>query len=156
MYKPNKNPLLEQTMTTGRLRHIDHLFKQNDARGAIKALKKNHILWYATDQNYGPKASIFVPFFGIQASTITSTTKFAKLTGATVIPFTQKRTNGGESFELTLHPAFENFPGKNEYEDALQINQFLENYLKQNPEDYMWLHQRFRNRPKDEPPIYPK
>jgi len=154
MYKPNKEPLLEHIMTKGRLRHLNKLLKQNEVRSTIKALRNNEIVWYAADQNYGSKSSIFIPFFGIQASTITATTKFAKLTGATVIPFTQKRTKNGQGLELTLHPALDNFTGENEEKDALQINQFLEKYLDQYPEDYMWIHQRFRSRPAGEPPIY--
>ncbi len=155
MYKPNKNQLVEAMTRQGRLRHVNKLLTRNDIRGTVKALKSNKIVWYATDQNYGSKAAVFVPFFGIMASTITATTKFAKLTGATVIPFTQKRVDDGKSYILELHPALENFPGESESEDASRINHFLENYLKQNPADYMWLHQRFRSRPEGEEDIYP-
>lgn len=155
MYKANKNPLIEDFMRQGRLRHIDKLVEQNDVRGAIKALKNQEILWYATDQNYGAKSTVFVPFFGIQTSTITATSKLAKMTGAVIVPFTQKRSNHQQSYELTLHPAITTIPGDSEQADARVINQFLENYLKQDPTDYMWLHQRFRTRPQGEPPIYP-
>ncbi len=156
MYKPNKNQLIEDFMCTGRQRHIKAVLQQNDVRGTIKALRKNEIVWYATDQNYGTKSSVFVPFFGIQAATITATTKFAKLTGATVIPFTQARSADGKHFELTLHPELDNFPSTSEAEDAARINLFLENYLRQQPADYMWLHQRFRTRPANEKRLYPK
>lgn len=154
MYKPNKNLLIETVMRQGRLRHAESLLRRNDLRATVKALKSNKIVWYATDQNYGGKKAVFVPFFGIQAATITATTKFAKLTGATVVPFTQKRINDGKQFLLEIHPALENFPGTDEVEDATRINLFLENYLKENPADYMWLHQRFRSRPEGEANIY--
>ncbi|MET1255593.1 LpxL/LpxP family Kdo(2)-lipid IV(A) lauroyl/palmitoleoyl acyltransferase [Aliikangiella maris] len=156
MYKPNKSPLTEKLMCRGRLKHVRQLLKQSDIRATVKALKNNKIVWYATDQNYGSKkSSVFVPFFGTAASTITATTKFAKLSGAMVIPMTQKRSQDGHNISIEIHPPLENFPGENEIEDATRINQYLENYLRENPEDYMWLHQRFRTRPQGEARIYP-
>ncbi len=154
MYKPNKNPLINQVMNEGRLNHLNGLLDRNDLRGTIRALKDNKIVWYATDQNYGGKSSVFVPFFGIQTATITSTTKLSKMTGATVVPFTQKRLDSDDEYELQLYPALDDFPGINEREDAKKINEFLESYLKKNPSDYMWLHQRFRNRPVGEASFY--
>ena len=157
MYKPDKDLLLESMMCRGRLRHLKSLIKQNDVRSMIKALKANKIIWYAADQDYGRnKAAVFAPFFGTPASTITATTKFAKLTGASVIPFTQKRINDGKEFLLEIHPPLDNFPGKDELADATQINFFLQEYLTKEPADYIWVHQRFRTRPPGEPSIYPK
>lgn len=154
MYKPNKNPLFEKAMCDGRTRHLKGLLDRSNVRGTIKALKKNDIVWYAADQNYGGKTTVFVPFFGVQTATITATTKLAKMTGASVVPFTQRRLPEDDSYQLTLYPAFEGFPGEDEQQDAARINLFLEDYLKQYPVDYMWLHQRFRNRPAGEPEIY--
>ncbi len=154
MYKPNKNPLFEKAMSDGRLRHLKGLLARDNVRGTIKTLRKNSIVWYAADQNYGGKTVVFVPFFGIQTATITATTKLAQMTGASVVPFTQRRLDGDDRYQLTLYPAFAPFPGDNEVDDAAQINLFLENYLKQYPVDYMWLHQRFRNRPAGEARIY--
>lgn len=154
MYKPNKNPLFEKAMCEGRMRHLKGLLARENVRGTIKTLRNNNIVWYAADQNYGGKTVVFVPFFGIQAATITATTKLAQMTGAAVVPFTQRRLEGDDRYQLTLYPAFDPFPGDNEIDDAAQINLFLENYLKQYPIDYMWLHQRFRNRPPGEAKIY--
>ena len=154
MYKPDRNLLVNKAMKDGRLNHLHGLIDRNDLRGAIRALRNNQIIWYATDQNYGGKNCVFVPFFGIDTATITSTTKLCKLTGASVVPFTQKRTDQADSYELELYPAFEDFPGESESSDAARINSFLESYLRQNPADYMWLHQRFRNRPEGEQPFY--
>jgi KDO2-lipid IV(A) lauroyltransferase len=154
MYKPAKNPLLDHVMCQGRERHIAGLLDRNNVRGTIKALKKNQIVWYAADQNYGAKTKVFVPFFNIQTATITATTKLAKMTGAAVVPFTQRRLDSPDSYQMTLYPAFDNFPGDDETTDAARINQFLEDYLNEHPIDYMWLHQRFRHRPPGEAPIY--
>jgi len=154
MYKANKNPLFEKAMRNGRLRHLKGLLDRNNVRGTIKALKKNQIVWYAADQNYGGKTTVFVPFFNIQTATITATTKLAKMTGAAVVPFTQRRLEDADSYQLTLYPALDDFPAENESQDAARINLFLEQYLKQYPVDYMWLHQRFRSRPEGEASFY--
>ena len=156
MYKPNKKNLLAETfMRKGRLKHIHGLLTQDDARATIKALKNGEIVWYATDQNYGNKKGTFVPFFGTKASTVTAITKFAKMTGAKIVPYTHKRSDDLKSLELELHPAWDDFPGESPEKDAERINLFLENFLKENPENYLWLHQRFRTRPEGEPLIYP-
>ena len=154
MYKPDRNPLVDKIMREGRLSHLSGLVERDDLRATIRALKKNKIIWYATDQNYGGKSCVFVPFFGIDTATITSTTKLCNLTGASVVPFTQKRTDHADTYELQLYPAFESFPGEDEISDAARINKFLESYLRENPADYMWLHQRFRNRPPGEQSFY--
>jgi len=157
MYKPNKkNLLLEAVMRRGRLRHINHLLTQDDARATVRALKNNQIVWYATDQNYGNKKGTFVPFFGTPASTITAVSKFAQMTGCAIVPFTHKRTEDYRGLTLQLHPALENFPGETPEDDALRINHFLEDFLRENPANYLWMHQRFRTRPPGEPRIYPK
>ncbi|WP_196138140.1 lipid A biosynthesis lauroyl acyltransferase [Aliikangiella sp. G2MR2-5] len=156
MYKPNKkSPLIEYMMRNGRLRHVHGLLTQDDARATIRCLKNGGTIWYATDQNFGNKKGSFVPFFGIKASTVTAITKFAKMSGASVLPVTNVRTNNYAGLEIEVHPAFENFPGENAEADALQINLFLESFLKQHPANYLWIHQRFRTRPEGEPPIYP-
>lgn len=154
MYKPNKDPLFNQAMCRGRLNHLDGLLQRNDLRGTVRALKNNKIIWYAPDQNYGGKSNVFVPFFDIPTATITSTSKLCKMTGAEVVPFTQRRLPASDSYELQLYPALENFPSGDDAKDATQINLFLENYLKKHPEDYMWLHQRFRARPAGEKSFY--
>ncbi len=154
MYKPNRNPLFDKAMCDGRLQHLKGLLDRDNLRGTIKALRNQQIVWYAVDQNYGGKTVVYVPFFGIQTATITATSKLAKITGAAVVPFTQRRLEQEDSYQLELYPAFESFPSESETQDATRINAFLQNYLEKHPVDYMWLHQRFRSRPEGEKPIY--
>ncbi len=155
MYKPDKNPLIEYFMVRGRLRHMTGLIQKQNTRRMLKSLKKNQVVWYAADQDYGiEKTSVFAPFFGIPASTITATTKFTRLTGAKVIPFTQKRVDGGKSYQLVIHPALENFPGANELADATRLNGLVEQQLRSDPSDYFWVHKRFKTRPEGEKSFY--
>jgi len=156
MYKPTKNKLVEHVMCAGRLRHIHALIKQDDIKGTVRALKNNQVVWYSTDQNAGTIGGVFVPFFGIPACTITALSRMAKMTGAAVVPFTHRRTHDGKGLELELHPALENFPGECPKQDAVRVNEFLEDFLRQEPANYMWIHQRFRTRPPGEPRLYPK
>lgn len=155
MYKPDKNPLIEYFMVRGRLRHMAGLIPKQNTRLMLKSLRKKQVVWYAADQDYGDeKTSVFAPFFGIPASTITATSKLAKLTGAKVIPFTQKRINGGKHYELAIHPALENFPSSSELADATRLNEMIEQHLKRDPSDYFWVHKRFKTRPKGEASFY--
>ncbi len=151
MYRPHKNPIFEHAMTSGRARVLEPVDRTN-IRKVVSALKKKKVVWYAADQNYGIKQGVFVPFFGIPAATITATSWFAKKGNAIVIPMTHRRSEKG--MEITIHPPFENFPSGDDTLDAITNMAFLENYLKQYPADYMWVHRRFKTRPEGESGVY--
>lgn len=154
MYRPHPNPLFDAQMLAGRQADARMVLARDDIRGTLKALKANLPLWYAADQDYGRQHSLFVPFFGTPAATITATSRFAKMTGAPVIPFTHRRLPGGRGFVLELHPPLADIPSGDDYADALSVNRFLEAYLRQYPADYMWLHRRFKTRPEGGAPVY--
>ena len=92
MYREHGNPLFDFIQRRGRERHnLDSLaVERDDVRGMLKLLRSGRAIWYAPDQDYGAKQSIFVPLFGIQAATVTATSKFARLGKALVMPFTQE------------------------------------------------------------------
>ncbi|MDH5432648.1 MAG: LpxL/LpxP family Kdo(2)-lipid IV(A) lauroyl/palmitoleoyl acyltransferase [Gammaproteobacteria bacterium] len=154
MYKSNKNEFVETLMRRGRLQHLNKLITHSNIRETVKSLKNNEIVWYAPDQNHGNHIKTFAPFFGIQATALDSTSRLAKISNAAVIPFTQKRSSDGKSFHLVIHPPLQGFPTDDTVADATKINQFLEGYLLENTEDYMWLHQKFRTRPNGEKNFY--
>ena len=128
MYREHRNALFDFFQRQGRERHNpDSLaVEREDVRAMIKLLRKGRAIWYAPDQDYGAKQSIFVPLFGIEAATVTATTHFARLGKARVIPFTQRRLEDGSGYRLVLHPPLEGFPGESEAADALRINQWVE------------------------------
>ena len=107
-------------------------------------LRAGRAIWYAPDQDYGRKQSLFVPLFGIQAATVTATTKFARLGRAKVVPFTQERLADGSGYRLVIHPPLEDFPGESEEADCLRINQWVEEAVSALPEQYLWAHRRLR------------
>lgn len=153
MYRPHADPVFERAMRAGRERHFP-LIPRDDVRGMLRWLKNGGAVWYAADQDYGAQHSVFAPFFGIPAATITATSRFAKLSGAAVLPFTHVRMTRG--IKLVLHPPLTEIPSGDEVADAGTANRFLESWLRQHPADYLWLHRRFKTRPAGEPSLYPK
>ncbi len=154
LYRRNEHAYIETKMTDGRSRFVQPIAREN-TREMVRWIKKNGFVWYAADQDYGRKQSIFVPFFNIPTATITATTRFVKLTGAPVIPMTQERIDG-KKIRITLHPPLQDM-GQDAEQDALTINQFLENYLTKHPAEYLWVHRRFKTRPNEsDTSFYPK
>lgn len=156
MYREHKNPLFDYVQRRGRERHnADSLaVEREDVRGMLKLLRAGRAIWYAPDQDYGAKQSVFVPLFGIEAATVTATTKFARLGRARVIPFTQQRLADGSGYRLVIHAPLEDFPGESETADCLRINQWIEEVLRECPEQYLWAHRRFKSRPPGAPKLY--
>ncbi len=158
MYREHKNPLFDFVQRRGRERHnVDATaIEREDVRAMIKVLRAGRAIWYAPDQDYGPKQSLFVPLFGIVAATVTATTKFARLGKARVVPFTQKRLEDGSGYRLVIHSPLEAFPGESEEADCLRVNQWAERAIRECPEQYLWAHRRFKTRPEGEPKLYKK
>ena len=156
MYREHRNPLFDFVQRRGRERHnLDATaIEREDVRAMIKVLRNGRAIWYAPDQDYGPKQSIFAPLFGVQAATVTATTKFARLGRAIVLPFTQMRLPNGQGYRLTIHPPLEGFPGENEEADCLLVNGWVERAIATCPEQYLWAHRRFKTRPPGEPKLY--
>ncbi|MCY1423891.1 Lipid A biosynthesis lauroyltransferase [compost metagenome] len=156
MYREHKNPLFDYIQRHGRERHnLDaSAIERDDVRGMLKVLRAGRAIWYAPDQDYGRKQSIFVPLFGVPAATVTATSKFARLGKARVVPFTQQRLADGSGYRLTIHPPLADFPGDSEESDCLRINQWIEQAVRQCPEQYLWAHRRFKTRPEGAPKLY--
>ncbi|RMT81546.1 lipid A biosynthesis lauroyl acyltransferase [Pseudomonas viridiflava] len=158
MYREHRNALFDFVQRRGRERHnLDSLaVEREDVRGMLKLLRAGRAIWYAPDQDYGAKQSVFVPLFGIQAATVTATSKFAKLGRAQVVPFTQQRLADGSGYRLVIHPPMQHFPGESDEADCLRINQWVERAITQCPSQYLWAHRRFKSRPAGEPKLYRK
>ncbi|MDQ7985255.1 lipid A biosynthesis lauroyl acyltransferase [Pseudomonas sp. G34] len=156
MYREHRNPVFDFVQRRGRERHnLDATaIEREDVRAMIKVLRAGRAIWYAPDQDYGRKQSLFAPLFGIQAATVTATTKFARLGRAIVLPFTQMRLPNGAGYRLTIHPPLTDFPGENEEADCLRVNQWVEQAIVTCPEQYLWAHRRFKTRPPGEPKLY--
>lgn len=146
MQRDHDNPLFNQVMSAGRQRFTKKLFGKHDLRGIIQWLNQGETLWYATDQDYGRRSTVFAPFFGIDTATLTTTSRIAQKTGAVVIPYHHYRSYRGQ-YGITFGKALENFPGTSVAEDARRSNQVLEAFIRLYPDQYLWLHRRFKTRP---------
>jgi KDO2-lipid IV(A) lauroyltransferase len=158
MYREHKNPVFDFVQRRGRERHnLDaSAIEREDVRAMLKVLRAGRAIWYAPDQDYGRKQSLFVPWFGINAATVTATSKFARLGRARVVPYTQERLPRGAGYRLMIHPPLTDFPGESEEADCRRINEWVEEAVRQRPEQYLWAHRRFKTRPAGEPSLYRK
>ncbi|MFC1747688.1 lipid A biosynthesis acyltransferase, partial [Pseudomonadota bacterium] len=154
MYKPHRNPLFEAVMRDGRERQFSSAINRNDIRILIKTLKKGGTCWYALDQDFGYQNAVFAPFFGNPAATLVATSRIAKMTGCTVVPFFSRRREDGQGYDLTILPALEDFPSGDDVADATLTNAIIEAEVKKAPAQYLWMHRRFKSYPEGKKSIY--
>jgi KDO2-lipid IV(A) lauroyltransferase len=154
VYSNQNNPVFNDVLLKGRLRFNRPILmsRLDGMRKAIKALKEGFPFYYLPDMDFGPKESIFVPFFGVPAATITGVSRLARLTGAQVVPCITRQT--GYGYEVELLPAWENYPGESVEADTAFMNRFIESQVLRMPEQYFWLHKRFKTRPPGEQRFY--
>lgn len=153
IYRPQNNPVINYLMERGRKSYLESPpINQHDFRAMVKCLKQGRILWFPADQDHGPKSSVFAPFFGIEAATLDMPSRLAKLTGANVVFVSYFRLDSN-NYEIRF-TELEEFSGTDKLADATLLNRQLEQSLAQFPEQYMWVHRRFKTRPQGEPSVY--
>lgn len=155
VYAEQKNETFDAVLLQGRSRFNDPLLisRLDGLRGIVKALKSGVPFYYLPDLDYGPRDAIFVPFFGVPAATITGLSRLAKLAGAVVVPCVTRQLPGGR-YSVTLLPAWDNYPTGDVEADTRRQNDFIEQQARTMPEQYYWLHKRFKTRPEGEPRFY--
>lgn len=153
MYRVMDDPVFERAVLAARLRYADAMFTKDELRATVRYLKRGGTVWYAPDQDMRGKETVFVPFFGVPASTITATHHLARLSGALVLPFFHRREDDG-SYTLRLGAPLEDFPSTDPAADTARINLAIEAMVREAPAQYLWLHKRFKTRPEGSQPIY--
>lgn len=153
MYRPHDGDALEWAVQRGRLRYAAAMFTREQLRPALRHLKQGGALWFAPDQQTRRGDSVFVPFFGRSAWSLTSTHQLARLSGAAVLPFFHKRRADG-GYDLEVLPAFENFPSSDALLDTARVMAVIESMIRRAPEQYLWIHRRFKRQPEGTAPIY--
>lgn len=154
VYRPQKNAVFEYMMTRRRLRYHHWTIPYRDMRLLIKALKSSHIVWYTPDQDFGRKHSVFAPFFGVPAATITTPARLAQVNDSAVMLIHFCRDGDMENYRFLITPALTNYPSGDDIVDATRINHELERLIRRAPAQYMWSHRRFKTRPAGEPHLY--
>lgn len=153
MYRPHEDPAMEWAVKRGRLRYAQAMFTREELRPALRHLKQGGLLWFAPDQDTRRGDSVFVPFFGHAAWSLTSTHQLAKLSGAAVIAFSHvRRADGG--YTLRLSPPFADFPSADASADTARVIGAIEAMVREAPGQYLWIHKRFKRQPDGRGKLY--
>ena len=156
IYSRQKNAVYNAAMFAGRRRFGKQtlLSRQEGVRPALRAMQAGHPFYYLPDMDYGQRDTIFVPFFGLNAATITGVSRLARMSGARVLPCITRMLPDGAGYTVHLLPAWEDYPGASIEADTRRMNAFVEEQVRQMPEQYLWVHKRFKTRPPGEPSWY--
>lgn len=156
MYANQRSVYLTKLLLEKRARFRTQLLysRQQGLRPILKGMKENKPFIYPPDQDQGVKDGAFIPFFGVPAATMMSVSRIAKMTGAKVVPSITRVLPGGQGYVLTFYPAWDNFPSGDDVADARRMNEFIEQRILEMPEQYFWLHKRFKTRPEGEESYY--
>jgi KDO2-lipid IV(A) lauroyltransferase len=152
-YRQDPNPLLAYMLVKAREQFNYEGIITVETRKLVNQLRSGRIVWYAPDQDYGIKHSIFAPFFGIPAATVPGTGRFARLGNALVIPFFQRRDEQGH-YHIKLGAPLDQFPSGDDLADCTRVNKVIEQMILVQPDQYLWVHRRFKTRPVGEPGLY--
>jgi len=156
IYARQKNEVFSAALFAGRRRfgQQTQLSRQDGVRPALRAMQAGRPFYYLPDMDYGQRDTIFVPFFGVSAATITGVSRLARIAGARVLPCITRMLPGGAGYVVRFHPAWENYPGASIEADTQRMNAFVEERVREMPEQYLWVHRRFKTRPPGEAPWY--
>jgi KDO2-lipid IV(A) lauroyltransferase len=154
IYTPQRNQAVDAWLHDGRRRwgQLRLFYRDEGVKAIITAVRAGELLYLLSDMNFGPKESIFVPFYGVPAATVPSLSRFAKLGRAKVVPVVSRMTKQG--YDVEVYPAWENFPSSDVQADTAYMNHWLEQVINTMPSQYYWVHKRFKTRPKGEPSLY--
>lgn len=155
-YGKHKDPRVDRMIYRHRTRFPRGLLfsRQDGMRPILRALKPPYAFYYLPDLDFGPKDSLFVPFFGKPAATVTALSRLARICKARVVPCIARERADGRGFEARFYPAWEDFPTDDAAADTLRMNRFLEQRIRETPEQYLWSHKRFKTRPPGEASVY--
>lgn len=156
VYSHQKNPVFDRVLLHGRTRFVKPVLfsRQDGIRPVVKAIRGGLPFYYLPDMDFGGRDSLFVPFFDVPAATITGLSRLARLSGAVVVPAVTRQLPGAQGYELRFYPAWENFPTDDVAADTRRMNAFIEERVREMPEQYYWVHKRFKTRPAGEASPY--
>ncbi len=156
MYSQQKDPVFDRILLHGRTRFVKPVLfaRQDGIRAVVKTIREGVPFYYLPDMDLGPRDSLFVPFFGVPAATVTALPRLAQLGRAVVVPAVTRQLPGAQGYELRFYPAWQDFPGDDIAADTRRMNAFIEERVREMPEQYYWLHKRFKTRPPGESSPY--
>jgi KDO2-lipid IV(A) lauroyltransferase len=154
MYSVQKNKVFDRALRRARQRwnNAELVTRQQGLRPVLKALKAKQPFYYLPDMDFGAKDAVFADFFGVKTATVTALGRLAEITGAKVIPLITRQTETG--YEARFYPAWDNYPSDDPLADANRMNVFIEARIREMPDQYFWVHKRFKTRPDGEASFY--
>ncbi len=156
MYANQKDPQFGDLLRRGRTRFGDQLLvsRQEGIRTTLAAMRAGRPFYYLPDQDYGPRDTLFVPFFGVAAATLPGLSRIAQLAGARVLPCVTQLLPGAQGYVLRIDAPWDNFPTEDVAADTRRMNEYIERRVEEMPEQYFWMHKRFKTRPEGEARFY--
>ena len=156
VYSRQKNLAFDRVLLHGRTRFVTPVLfsRQDGIRPVVKAIREGLPFYYLPDMDFGARDSVFVPFLGVPAATITGLSRMARLARAVVVPAVTRQLPGAQGYELRFYPAWENYPTDDVEADTRRMNAFIEARVREMPEQYYWVHKRFKTRPPGERSVY--
>jgi KDO2-lipid IV(A) lauroyltransferase len=154
LYRPTKNEVLSAVMASQMAHHGQRAIQYDDIRTLVRALKHNDAVWYAPDQSYRNKRAAMVPFFGTPTATTTATSRLARMTGAAVLTYFPQRLPDARGYRVFIGPELEDFPSDDPVADTARFGALLEAQIRHHPEQYLWMHRRFKGLSADYPDYY--
>ncbi len=153
VFRKNRSEFMTELQRTGREVSADATIEKRDIKKMVRSLRNGRAVWYAPDQSYNRKGSEVIEFFGVPAMHTTATSTLARLGKAVVVPFFPRRLENG-TYELVLLPAFDDFPGDDPVADTRRYIEALETHVRSCPEQYFWIHRKFKDLPDGYPDYY--
>jgi KDO2-lipid IV(A) lauroyltransferase len=154
MFRPRHNALLNEFQMRGRLRASHVSFANTEVRAMVRTLRQNAVVWYAPDQVPADGTGVLLPFFGEPAMTNTATSRLARVSGATVIPFFFRRLPGDSRYLLRFSAPLDDLPSDDPSRDTARLTAVLEGFVRECPDQYFWTHRKFKGRPAGLPNAY--
>ena len=153
VYRKSRSDFMTEVLRSGRERSASETIEKRDIKRMVRGLREGRIVWYAPDQSYNRKGSEVVPFFGVPCMHTTATSTLARLGDAAVVPFFPQRLPNGR-YHISVLAPFENFPSDDPVADTMQYIRVLEEHIARCPEQYFWIHRKFKNLPDSYPDYY--
>ena len=156
MYSNQKDAKFSELLRRGRTRFGDQrlVSRQEGIRSTLAAMRAGRPFYYLPDQDYGPHDTLFVPFFGVAAATLPGLSRIARVAGARVLPCVTQMLPGGAGYVMRIDPPWDNFPTQDLVADTRRMNEYIERRVLEMPEQYLWMHKRFKTRPEGEARLY--
>ena len=156
IYQAQSNPVFDRAMRRGRLRYNQgQVFSRHEtALPLVRAIRRGHVFFNLPDMDFGIKDAAFVPFFGIQAATLLAPARMARSLGMVVQPVLAEVLPGGRGWRVRYLPPWEDFPGEDDIAATARMNRWIEDRIRENPSQYLWVHRRFKTRPEGDPSLY--